>query len=101
MSRKCQITGKGVLSGNNVSHSNRKIKRKFRPNVQNTSFFSEILGKRVSFKATPHGLRVIEANYGLDQYLLNARVSSITDKGLKKVRKMLLSAQAARAAAEQ
>ena len=59
MSRRCEITGKGVLSGNNVSHANNKTRRRFLPNLQVTSLLSDILGHevrmRLSTRAHPHG----------------------------------------------
>ena len=59
MSRVCQITGKKVMSGNNVSHSNRKTKRKFYPNLQTKRFFVEGENKWVTLKVSGHGLRII------------------------------------------
>lgn len=91
MSRKCDITKKGVKVGNNVSHSKRKTRRRFLPNVAKKSLFSEILQERVRIKVSAHGLRVIEANCGIDNYLLNTRVDKISDD-MMKLRKILLIA---------
>ena len=70
MSRKCEMTGKGVLSGNNVSHANNKSRRRFLPNLQETSLMSDVLGTPVKIRVTTHALRTIEHNGGLDAFLL-------------------------------
>jgi len=69
MSRRCQITGKGVLSGNNVSHANNKTRRRFLPNLQETSLLSDILGTQVRMRVSTRALRTIEHNGGLDAFL--------------------------------
>ncbi|WP_439598414.1 50S ribosomal protein L28 [Falsiroseomonas sp.] len=70
MARRCGITGKGVLTGNNVSHANNKTRRRFLPNMQETSFFSDILGTPVRMRLTVNGIRTVEHNGGLDSFLL-------------------------------
>ncbi len=70
MSRKCAVTKKAVMSGNNVSHANNKTRRKFLPNIQDTSIFSEILGRNVRVRVTPAGLRTIDHKGGLDAYVM-------------------------------
>ena len=70
MSRRCQFTGKGVQSGNNVSHANNKSRRRFLPNMQQTSLVSDILGTVVRVRLTTHAMRTIEHNGGLDSFLL-------------------------------
>jgi large subunit ribosomal protein L28 len=70
MARRCGITGKGVLTGNNVSHANNKTRRRFLPNLQETSFFSDVLGGQVRLRVSTHGIRTIEHNGGLDAFLL-------------------------------
>ena len=70
MSRRCEMTGKGVLTGNNVSHANNKTRRRYLPNLQNTSVLSDVLGTSVRIRVTTHGLRTIEHNGGLDAFLL-------------------------------
>ena len=70
MARRCGITGKGVLTGNNVSHANNKTRRRFLPNLQETSFFSDVLGGPVRLRVSTHGIRTIEHNGGLDAFLL-------------------------------
>ena len=70
MSRRCDITGKGVLTGNNVSHANNKTRRRYLPNLQEASFFSDILGAPVRLRVSANGMRTIEHNGGLDAFLL-------------------------------
>ena len=70
MSRRCQITGKGVLTGNNVSHANNKTRRRYLPNLQDTSLLSDVLGGAVRMRVTTNGIRTIEHNGGLDAFLL-------------------------------
>ncbi|MBW6401228.1 50S ribosomal protein L28 [Roseomonas sp. HJA6] len=70
MARRCGITGKGVLTGNNVSHANNKSRRRFLPNLQETSFWSDVLGTAVQIRLTTNGIRTIEHNGGLDSFLL-------------------------------
>ena len=70
MSRRCQITGKGVLTGNNVSHANNKTRRRYLPNLQETSLLSDVLGSSVRLRITSNGIRTIEHNGGLDAFLL-------------------------------
>lgn len=84
MTKKCQIDiSKSVSVGNNVSHSNRKTKRKFLPNMQNYSLMSEILGCFVKIRATPSSIRTIEHNHGLDDFLLNTSNSKLASEAIK------------------
>lgn len=84
MTRKCQIdVNKCVAVGNNVSHSNRKTRRKFFPNMQNYSLISEILGCFVKFRATPSSIRTIEHNHGLDKFLLKTPNSKLASEAIK------------------
>ncbi len=71
MSRRCQMTGKGVLSGNNVSHANNKTRRRYLPNLQETSLLSDTLGTQVRVRVSTRALRTIEHNGGLDAFLLS------------------------------
>ncbi len=70
MSRRCQITGKGVLTGNNVSHANNKTRRRFLPNLQETSLLSDILGTPVRLRLSTRAIRTVEAKGGIDAFLL-------------------------------
>jgi large subunit ribosomal protein L28 len=69
MSRRCEFTGKGVQAGNNVSHANNKTRRRYLPNLQQTSLLSDALGTAVRVRLTTHALRTIEHNGGLDAFL--------------------------------
>ena len=69
MSRRCQMTGKGVLTGNNVSHANNKTRRRYLPNLQDTSLLSDALGTQVRVRVCTQALRTIEHNGGLDAFL--------------------------------
>ncbi len=70
MSRRCELTGKGVLSGNNVSHAHNKTRRRFLPNLQNVTLMSTTLGRMVKLRVSVHGLRCVERVGGLDSYLI-------------------------------
>lgn len=70
MARRCGITGKSVLTGNNVSHANNKTRRRYLPNLQEASFFSDILGTPVRMRLSVNGIRTVEHNGGLDAFLL-------------------------------
>jgi large subunit ribosomal protein L28 len=78
MARRCELTGKGVLAGNNVSHSNIKTRRRFLPNVQETSLHSDALGRAVRLKVCTQALRSVEHNGGLDAFLLKARDNNLS-----------------------
>jgi large subunit ribosomal protein L28 len=70
MSRRCQITGKGVLTGNNVSHANNHTRRRFLPNLQETSLLSDVLGTDVKLRMSTRAIRTVERNGGIDAFLL-------------------------------
>lgn len=70
MARRCTLSGKGVLTGNNVSHAHNKSRRRFLPNLQATSIYSEVLDQPVRLRVTTYALRVIEKNGGLDAFLM-------------------------------
>ncbi|UYH51718.1 50S ribosomal protein L28 [Candidatus Kirkpatrickella diaphorinae] len=71
MSRRCQITGKGVLTGNNVSHANNKTRRRFLPNLQEITLLSDTLQTGVRLRLSTQGIRTVEHNGGLDAFLLS------------------------------
>ena len=98
MSRRCQITGKGVLSGNNVSHANNKTRRHFLPNLQETALLSDALGANVRLRLTTHALRTIEHNGGLDAYLLGT-ANRVLPAEAQVLKRRILRAQLKRAAA--
>ena len=69
MTRKCDLTGKLVVTGNNVSHANNKTKRRFIPNLQNVSLYSDKLGKKLKFRIAASTLRTVEKNGGIDSLI--------------------------------
>ena len=78
------------MVGNNVSHAVNKTKRKFLPNLQNTSFFSEILGKKIKLRVTSKGIKTVEKNGGIDNYILGLKNSKMNEE-IKKLKKILVS----------
>lgn len=97
MSRRCMITGKSVMSGNNVSHAQNKTRRKFLPNVQDTSLYSETLQKWVKVKASSAGLRTVEHKGGFDAFLTSTAKTKL-DPALRPVKAAVEKAKAAKAA---
>ena len=83
MARRCELTGKGVLVGNNVSHANNKTKRVYRPNLQHVSLASEILGNSYVLKISMNALRTVDKNGGLDPFLLKAKEDFLSPKALR------------------
>ncbi len=89
MSRVCEVTGKRVIAGNNVSHANNRTKRRFLPNLQAVSFPSSVLGRCISLgKVSAAGIRHIEKAGGIDAFLLNSNASKLS-LDMKKLQKML------------
>ncbi len=70
MARICELTGKGRMVGNNVSHANNKTKRTFLPNLQNVTLLSDALDRAIRLRVSTHGLRSVEHNGGLDNWLV-------------------------------
>jgi large subunit ribosomal protein L28 len=99
MSRRCQITGKGVLSGNNVSHANNHTRRRFLPNLQDTSVLSDVLGVPVRLRLSTRAIRTIEHNGGIDAYLLSTSNARLTVDA-RALKRRLLRAQAKRTAGQ-
>jgi large subunit ribosomal protein L28 len=99
MSRRCQITGKGVLTGNNVSHANNRTRRRFLPNLQDASLLSDILGSAVRMRLCTRAIRTVEQNGGIDAYLLGTPDRRLTVDA-KALKRRLLRAQAKRAASQ-
>ncbi len=80
MAKRCQITGKSVMSGNNVSHANNRTRRRFLPNLQTTRMHSDILGRKVSLRVSTGAMRTIEKHGGLDAFLLQARNAELAEE---------------------
>ena len=83
MSRRCILTGKAVLTGNNVSHANNKTRRRFLPNLQETPLLSDALGQLVRLRISTRGLKTVEHNGGLDAYLLSTNDSRLSAEALR------------------
>ncbi len=98
MSRRCEITGKGVLSGNNVSHANNRTRRRFLPNLQESSMLSDILGVSVTMRLCTRAIRTVEHNGGIDAFLLGTRDSRLAEPA-RVVKRRIIRAQAKRQAA--
>ena len=95
MARRCMITGKGVMSGNNVSHAVNKTRRRFLPNLQSSSLMSDILGEPVRLRLSTRGQRTVEFKGGLDNFLLTTPNRKLTDDALKLKRRILRKSKAA------
>jgi large subunit ribosomal protein L28 len=89
------ITGKGVLTGNNVSHAHNKSRRRFLPNVQSTSLQSETLGEMVRVRLTVSALRTVDFKGGLDAFLLNTPNRKLPVEAMKIKRRIQRKAAAA------
>jgi large subunit ribosomal protein L28 len=80
MARRCELTGKAVMSGNNVSHANNKSRRRFLPNLCNVSLISEALDRTVRLRISAAALRTVEHRGGLDAFLKKAREEDLSPK---------------------
>jgi large subunit ribosomal protein L28 len=83
MSRVCELTGKGPMTGNNVSHANNKTRRRFLPNLNDVSLQSEALGRAFKFRISAAALRSVDHRGGLDQYLAKAKDTELSANALK------------------
>ena len=94
MSRRCELTGKGPMVGNNVSHANNKTKRRFLPNLTEKALMSETLGRTFRLKVSAAALRTVDHNGGLDAFLMKAKDADLSDKA-RRIKKEIRSAQPA------
>ncbi len=83
MSRKCDLTGKAPLTGHKVSHSNRKTKRRFLPNLVNVTLRSDALERAVRFRISANALKSVDHRGGLDAFLAKAKDGDLSPKALK------------------
>ena len=98
MARRCELSGKDVMTGNNVSHANNRSRRRFLPNLCNVSLISDTLGETFKLKVSAHALRSVEHRGGLDKFLLASRDGqlSINARRLKRqIEKRIATQQAA------
>jgi len=82
MARRCDLTGKGVQAGNNVSHAHNRTRRRFLPNLQEVSILSDVLGKQVRLRLAAKTLRTIEHNGGLDKFLIGTSNTKLTTEAV-------------------
>ena len=94
MSRRCELTGKGPMVGNNVSHAKNRTRRRFLPNLTETALMSESLGRTFRLKVSTSALRTVDHRGGLDAFLLKAKDADLSDAALK-IKKDVVAAQAA------
>ena len=83
MSRRCELTGKAVQSGNKVSHSNRKTRTRFLPNLVQVTLVSDALERSVRLRVSAAALRSVEHRGGLDDFLVKAHESDLSEDAVK------------------
>jgi large subunit ribosomal protein L28 len=83
MSRRCDLTGKGAQVGHKVSHSNRKTKRRFLPNLLNVTLTSDVLGRAVRMRVSAHALKTVDHRGGLDAFLAKAKDAELSPQALE------------------
>ncbi|HYH22392.1 MAG TPA: 50S ribosomal protein L28 [Azospirillum sp.] len=98
MARRCSVTGKGTQFGNNVSHANNKTRRRFQPNLQETSLLSDSLGQMVRLRLSTNAIRSIEHKGGLDAFLLDAK-DAVLSLDARRLKRRIAKAQDKQAAA--
>ena len=96
MARRCELTGKGPVTGNNVSHANNRTKRRFLPNLCDVTLRSEKLDLAVKARISAHALRSVDHVGGLDAFLLKARAEDLSPQMLR-IKRDLQKANAASA----
>ena len=94
MARRCELTGKDVMTGNTVSHANNKQRRRFLPNLVNVSLLSEALGRRVRLRISTSALRTVEHRGGIDKFLMKAKDVELSDRA-RAIKKELAASQQA------
>ena len=83
MARRCELTGKGVQAGNNVSHANNKSRRRFLPNLCNVHLMSDTLGQSFAMRVCTRALKSVEHRGGLDAFLAKSKDIELSSKVLK------------------
>lgn len=96
MSRRCELTGKGPMTGNNVSHAKNRTRRRFLPNLNDVTLQSETLGRGIKLKISAAALRTVDHRGGLDAFLAKAKDDELSTTALK-VKKEIAKAQTAAA----
>ena len=95
MSRRCELTGKGPMTGNNVSHANNKTKRRFLPNLNDVTLQSETLGRGVKLRISASALRSVDHRGGLDAFLAKAKDEDLSENALRIKKEIAKAATAA------
>ena len=80
MARRCELTGKAVMTGNNVSHAKNRSRRRFLPNLHRVTLLSDVLGQSISLRVSARALRSVEHRGGLDAFLAKADKSELSQK---------------------
>ena len=88
MSKVCDLSGKKVQFGNNVSKANNKTKRKFNPNMQSATFKSDLLNKNIRFNVATSSIRTVTKYGGIDEFLIRTKSKKLSLKA-KRIRKTL------------
>lgn len=94
MSRVCELTGKGPMTGNNVSHAKNRTRRRFLPNLNDVTLMSETLGRGVKLRISAAALRSVDHRGGLDAFLAKSKDEELSDRA-RKVKKEIAKAAAA------
>ena len=94
MSRVCELSGKGPMVGNTISHANNKSRRRFLPNLNDVTLISDVLGQSFKLRISAAGLRSVDHRGGLDAYLMKASDSELSSNALK-IKKAIIKAQPA------
>ncbi len=97
MARRCDFTGKGVMAGNNVSHANNRTRRRFLPNLQEASLYSDALGQSVQVRLSTSAIRTVEKRGGIDAFLLSTPSEKLGTKA-RVLRRQVQKAVAGKAA---
>ena len=93
MARRCELTGKGPMTGNNVSHAKNRTRRRFLPNLNDVTLHSEILKRGVKLRICAAALRTVDHRGGLDMFMAKAKDTELSDTALK-IKKEIAKAQA-------
>ena len=94
MSRVCELTGKGPMTGNNVSHAHNKTRRRFLPNLNDVSLVSETLGRSFKLRISASALRTVDHRGGLDAFLAKAKDTDLSPNALKIKKEIAKAAEA-------
>ena len=94
MARRCSLTGKGVQTGNNVSHAHNKTRRRFLPNLQVATLMSDALNEGIRIRLSASALRTVEHKGGLDAFLLNVKDADLT-VSMRRIKRRVKKARAA------